>query len=104
MNQKIIILSTLLLAHILLFLSFVRFPGTFWPVFTVTLAILIFLSVKAGALKFKKITFKHWLYIVISALFLYILSYVGIEGIKWVYPSLFEEMERFYDVVQPVKA
>jgi uncharacterized protein len=104
MNQKIIILSTLLLAHILLFLSFVHYPETFWPVFTVTLAILIFLSVKTGTLSFQKITISHWLYILISAILLYAISYIGIEGIKWIYPSLFDDMERFYDIVEPVKA
>ncbi|MDQ0483239.1 CPBP family intramembrane glutamic endopeptidase [Guptibacillus hwajinpoensis] len=104
MNQKIILLSSLLLAHSLLFISFVHYPEMFWPVFTITLSILIFISITTGTFVFKKITLTDTVYIVASALFLYLLSYVGIQLIQWLTPSLFEDMEQFYDIVQPVKA
>ncbi|MCA0987368.1 CPBP family intramembrane glutamic endopeptidase [Guptibacillus algicola] len=76
----------------------------FWPVFTVTLSILIFISITTGTLVFKKITMKDTAYIIISALLLYGLSYVGIQLIQWLAPSIFANMEDFYDIVQPVKA
>ncbi|TKD71341.1 CPBP family intramembrane glutamic endopeptidase [Pseudalkalibacillus hwajinpoensis] len=104
MNQKIILLSSLLLAHILLFISFVHYPETFWPVFTITLSILIFISITTGSLVFKKITLKDTYYIVLSAVFLYVLSFIGIQIIQWTTPSLFEDMEEFYNIVQPTKA
>ncbi|WP_270181215.1 CPBP family intramembrane glutamic endopeptidase [Alkalihalobacillus sp. CinArs1] len=75
----------------------------FWPVFSVTLAILIVISITTGKLVFKKITGTDLIYIIVSALFLYGLSYVGIELIIWATPSLFDNMEQFYDIVQPVK-
>ncbi|MBN8207795.1 CPBP family intramembrane metalloprotease [Bacillus sp. NTK071] len=104
MNQKIIVLSSLLLAHFLLFISFVQYPETFWPVFTTTLGILILISITTGSLVFKKITLVDAYYIVVSAVSLYIISYIGIQIIQWITPSLFEDMEQFYKIVQPIKA
>ncbi|MCA0985938.1 CPBP family intramembrane glutamic endopeptidase [Guptibacillus algicola] len=93
------LLTTILIAHLLLFLSFFVFSNVFWQVFTVSLLLLIILSYRSAT--WKKITFDQLLIGTLSGLLLYLLFYIGKQFMLILFPEMITSLQSLYDFISP---
>jgi uncharacterized protein len=94
------LVSSLLLAHILLFISFqTNIP--FWFIFPFTFFILSILGIRFGELEMKG-KLQHTMgYGIFSGLLLYFIFHIGKWMIQFIYPPLLENLLAVYSYVEP---
>ena len=101
MNNRSIIIAGLLLANIVLALSFYFLANIFWIAFPISLAILLLFSLRFGSSAFQPIKIRAWLIALLSGIALYLLFAFG----KWLIVVLslpfLGQLENLYALVQP---
>ncbi|WP_377888613.1 CPBP family intramembrane glutamic endopeptidase [Alkalihalobacillus sp. R86527] len=96
-NKRFI--TTIFIAHLLLFLSFYLFSNVFWPLFTMSLLLLIMLSYQSAS--WKKITFIQLLIGVGSGLLLYLLFFSGKQLMLLLFPEMITSLQTLYELISP---
>ena len=100
MKDSKVLLCSLLLAHLLLFLSF-QTNISFWVMFTLTFLILSIIGIRFGRFEMYGNFFQTIGYGITSGILLYLIFFIGKWVLQFIYPPLLENLLDVYNYVEP---
>lgn len=95
------LLGTIVVAHVLLFLSFFLFKDLFWPLFTTSLLLLGIFSIRNA--RWKTPSPLHMFYGLGSGILLYLIFYIGKSVMLYLFPESITQLEELYRLVAPIQ-